>query len=118
MQLAWKLGVVALVALVLALLPGGGAAIDVVLRVLGIAFLAAIAFLAYRMFRQYRFELDTLPDRQRLVLYGSVAAALVVFTATDRMFDEGGLGVLAWLAMLGLCSYGVYWVWMRYRAYD
>jgi hypothetical protein len=117
-QLAWKLGVVALIALALVVLPGGGEALDVVLTVLTIAFFAAIAFLGYRLFRQYRFELDTLQDNLRLVLYGSIGLALLTFTATDRLFDEGGVGVVVWLALLALCSYGVFWVWTRYRSYE
>ena len=117
MQLAWKLGVVALVALVFVVLPNGGAVLDVVLTVITIAFFVAIAYLAYRLFRQYRFELESLPDRQRLALYGSLGLALVTFTATNRMFDTGGLGVLAWFALLGLASYGIYWVWTQYRSY-
>lgn len=117
MQLAWKLGVIALVALVLVVLPGGGDALEVVLTLLTIAFFAAIAFLAYRLFRQYRFELQTLPDRQRLVLYASVGGALVTFTATNRLFDTGGIGVIAWFALLALASYGLFWVWTRYRSY-
>ena len=117
MQFAWKLGVVALIALVLVVLPGGGAALDVVLTVLTVAFFVAIAFYGYRLFRQYRFELDSLTDKQRLVLYASLGAALVTFTATNRLFDTGGLGVLAWFALLGAASYGMYWVWQRYRTY-
>lgn len=117
MQFAWKLGVVALVALVLVVLPGGGAALDVVIAVLTIAFFVAIAFFGYRLFRQYRFELDSLTDNQRLVLYASLGAALVTFTATSRLFGAGGLGVLAWFALLGAASYGMYWVWQRYRTY-
>jgi len=117
MQFAWKLGVVALIALVLVVLPGGGAALDVVLTVLTVAFFVAIAFFGYRLFRQYRFELDSLTDKQRLVLYASLGAALVTFTATNRLFDTGGLGVLAWFALLGAASYGMYWVWQRYRTY-
>jgi hypothetical protein len=116
-QLAWKLGVVALVALVFAALPGGGDALNAILTVLTVAFFAAIAFLAYRMFRQYRFELEGLPERQRLVLYASVGLVLVTFTATNRLFDVGGAGVLAWFALLGLASYGLFWVWTRYRSY-
>jgi TRAP-type C4-dicarboxylate transport system permease small subunit len=115
---AGKLGIVALIALGLVLLPGGGDALDVVLTLLTIAFFLAIAVLGYRLFRQYRFEIESLPDSQRLVLYGSVGLAFLTFTATNRLFDEGGLGVLAWLALLGLCSYGVFWVWTRYRSYD
>jgi hypothetical protein len=45
-QLAWKLGVIALVALVVVILPGGGDALQVVLTLLTISFFAAIAFLA------------------------------------------------------------------------
>jgi hypothetical protein len=117
MQFAWKLGVVALIALVLVVLPGGGSALDVALTLLTIAFFTAIALLGYRLYREHRFELDTLEPRQRLVLYGSVGLALLTFTATNRLFDEGGIGVLAWLALLGLCSYGVFWVYSRYRRY-
>ena len=118
MQLAWKLAVVALIALALVVLPGGGAALDVVLTVLTVAFFAAIAFLGYRLYRQYRFELDTLRDNLRGVLYGSIGLALLTFTATDRLFDQGGAGVIVWLALLALCSYGIFWVWTRYRSYE
>jgi hypothetical protein len=117
MQFAWKFGVVALVALVLVVLPGGGSALDVALTLLTIAFFAAIAMLGYRLYREHRFELDSLEPRQRLVLYASVGLALLTVTATNRLFDEGGIGVLAWLALLAVCSYGVFWVYTQYRRY-
>ena len=115
MQFAWKIGVVMLVALALEVLPGGGAALDVALTFLTIAFFAAIAFLVYRMYRQYRFDLESLDPSLRLGLYGSLALALLTFTATDRLFDAGGAGVLVWFALLALACYGVFWVWTRYR---
>ena len=43
--------------------------------------------------------------------------AFLTFTATNRLFDQGGLGVLAWLALLGLATYGLFWVWTQYRKY-
>jgi hypothetical protein len=110
-----KFGVVALIALALTVLPGGGSALDVTLTVLTIGFLAAIAMLGYRGYREYRYEIESLERNHRLVLYGSVALAFLTFTATARLFDAGGVGVLAWLALLGLCSYGVFWVWNGYR---
>jgi uncharacterized protein involved in cysteine biosynthesis len=116
-QFAWKLGVVALVALALVILPGSGSLLDVLLTILSITFFAAIAFMAYRLFRQYRFELETLPDSQRLALFGALGVALVTLTATNRLFDAGGLGALAWFALLGLASYAIYWVWTQYRSY-
>jgi hypothetical protein len=115
--MALNLAIVALIALVLFLLPGGGTALNVVLTLLTIAFFAAIGFLGYRLYRQYRFEIESLETKQRVVLYASVGLAFLTFTATNRLFDIGGAGVLAWLALLGLASYGVFWVFTRYRSY-
>jgi hypothetical protein len=117
MQFAWKFGVIALVALAIVVLPGGGSALDAAVTLLTILFFAAIAFLGYRLFREHRFELDTLESGQRLVLYASIGLALVTFTATNRLFDIGGAGILLWLALLALCSYGIFWVWTKYRTY-
>jgi drug/metabolite transporter (DMT)-like permease len=117
MQFAWKLGVVMLVALVIVVLPGGGNVLEVLLTLLSIIFLAAIAFLGYRLFRQYRFDIETLEPNVRLTMYGSIGLAVITFVATNRLFDAGGLGVLLWFALLALCSYGLYWTWTRYRSY-
>ena len=118
MQFAWKLGIVALIALVLVVLPGGGNALDVVLALLSIVFLAAIALLGYRMYSQYRLDIDTLDPNVRLALYGSIGLAILTIVGTDRLFDVGGAGVIAWFALLALCSYGIYWVWLQYRSYS
>jgi uncharacterized protein involved in cysteine biosynthesis len=117
MQFAWKFGVVALVALAIVVLPGGGSALDAAVTLLTITFFAAIAFLGYRLYREHRFELDSLEPAQRLVLYASIGLALVTFTATNRLYNIGGAGILIWLALLALCSYGIFWVWTKYRAY-
>ena len=117
MQFAWKLGVVALIALALVVLPGGGSALDVVLSLLTIIFLSAIAFLGYRLYQQYRLDLDGLEPNTRLALYGSIGLAILTVVATDRLFDVGGAGVIGWFALLALCSYGIYWVWLQYRSY-
>jgi hypothetical protein len=117
-QFAWKFGVIALIALLLQVLPGGGNALDVVLTALTIAFFAAIALLVARMYRQYRLDIETLDSSIRLALYGSLAIAVVTFTGTDRLFDAGGGGVLAWFALLALASYGLFWAWTHYRRYE
>lgn len=117
MQFAWKLGIVALIALVLVVLPGGGNALDVVLALLSVVFLAAIAFLGYRLYGQYRLDIDGLEPNTRLALYGSIGLAILTVVATDRLFDIGGAGIVAWFALLALCSYGIYWVWVQWRQY-
>jgi drug/metabolite transporter (DMT)-like permease len=117
-QFAWKFAVVALVALALVVLPGGGNALDVVLTLLTVCFFAAIALLVARLYRQYRLDIETLDPNIRLALYGSLGLALITFTATDRLFDAGGAGVIGWFVLLGLASYGLFWAWTRYRRYE
>ena len=96
--------IVALIALAIVVLPAGGPLLNVVLTLLSIAFFAAIALFAYRLYIEQHFTIDSMSDRQRFVLYGSIGVALLNFTATSRLFNAGGLGVLVWLLILGLCS--------------
>lgn len=118
MQFAWKFGVVALVALALTALPGGGTGLDVVLSALTMAFFAAIALLVARLYRQYRLDIESLDPNIKLAMYGSLAIVVLTFLATDRLFDAGGGGVLLWFALLALASYGLFWAWTRYRRYE
>ena len=118
MTMARNWAIIALIALAIVALPGGGPTLNVVMALLSIAFFAGIALFAFRLWHEQRFTLDALTDRQRIVLYGSIGVALLNFTATSRLFNQGGLGVLVWLTLLGLCSYGVMWVYMSYRSYS
>ena len=110
-------GIIALVALAIVALPGGGPTLAVVLTLLSIGFFVAIALTGYRMYIENRFTIDSLTERQRLVLYGSIGLGFLTFTASARLFGSG-LGVLAWLVLLGIASYGVLWVYVSYRRYD
>ncbi len=118
MRFARNFAIVALIALGFSVLPGGEPTLNVVLALLSILFFAAIAFLGYRLYREYSFTLDSLEPRQRLVLYASIALAFLTFAATQRLFNERALGILAWLALLSLASYGVFWVFTQSRRYD
>jgi len=109
--------IVALIALAIVALPAGGPTLNVVMSLVSIAFFAAIALFVYRLYHEHRFTLDSLTARQRFVLYASIGGALLNFTATSRLFNSGGAGVLGWLVILGLCSYGVMWVYVSYRRY-
>jgi hypothetical protein len=118
MKMALNWAIIALIALAVVVLPGGGPVLNVVMTLLSIAFFAAIVLFAYRMWHQHQFTLTAMTDRQRFVLYASVGVALLNFTATSRLFDAGGVGVLVWLVLLGLCSYGVMWVYVSYQRYS
>jgi Kef-type K+ transport system membrane component KefB len=115
---ARNIAIIAVIALAITVLPGGGPTVDVILTLITIAFFAAIALLGYRMYREHHFTLDSLEPRQRLILYASVGLAFLTFAATQRLFDEGGLGALGWIALLCLASYGVFWVFTQARRYE
>lgn len=108
---------VLLIALAFTVAPGGGETLDVILRLLSIAFFAALGVFGYRLYRENTMTLEALTDVQRGVLYGCIGGAFLVFAASARMFSLGGAGVIAWIALLGLCSYGLYWVWVSARDY-
>jgi hypothetical protein len=118
LKAARNIAIIAVVALAITALPGGGPTLDVLLTLITIAFFAAIAMLGYRMYREHHFTLDSLEPRQRLVLYASVGLAFLTFTATQTLFDKGGIGAVAWIALLCVASYGVFWVFMQSRRYD
>jgi O-antigen/teichoic acid export membrane protein len=118
MQFAWKFGIVALVALVFVVLPGGGNALDVVLTAFTIGFFTAIALFVAHLYRRHRLDIETLDQNIRLAMYGSLAIAILTFTGTDRLFDAGGGGVLLWFALLAIASYGLFWAYTRYRRYE
>lgn len=115
MALNWVL--VFVIALVFTASPGGDSTLSVILAAISIAFFVAIALFGYRLYRENQFTLDALTDVQRGVLYASVGGAFLVFAAGDRLFGWGGGGVVIWIALLGLCSYGVFWVYMSSRDY-
>ncbi|MEA2480092.1 MAG: hypothetical protein QOJ07_2014 [Thermoleophilaceae bacterium] len=118
MKTALNFGIIVLIALAITVLPGGGPLLSVVLTLITILFFVTIAVLGYRMYREHRWSLDALEERDRLILYSSIGLAFLTFAATQRLFAEGAAGALIWIALLGLGSYGVFWVFMRSRRYD
>jgi hypothetical protein len=109
---ARNIAIIAAVAAAVAILPSGKPAVNVLLTVIGIAFFGAIAMLAYRLYMENRFTIDALAERERIVLFVSIAVALLGFAAASRW------GVLVFIALLALASYGVFWVIMQQRRYE
>jgi heme O synthase-like polyprenyltransferase len=108
-----------LLALALAvwLLPGGDAGSQTVYNVLTVILTAGLLFFAYRLYMENRATIFGLGDRQRALLYGSVALAAFAIIATGRLWNEGGGGVFIWLGLIGLAVWGLSRVWRAYREY-
>jgi hypothetical protein len=106
-----------LVALALVALPRGGEVIDVASAALQAAFLAVIALAGQRLYHSRSGWLAELPDRDRGVLYGACAVALLTVVARGRFDALGGAGVLLWLLVLVASGLAVYWVWRESRRF-
>lgn len=98
------------------LIPGGGNATDALLQALVIVMLGSLAFLAVRLYRERRTDLYGLGDRNRAILYGSVALGAFLLVGADRMWDTGP-GFVAWFGLVGLAVYGMYHVFRATREY-
>jgi hypothetical protein len=109
--------IVVLLAVAVWKLPGGGTAAAVINNVLGLSFAGGIVFFGYRLYIEHRSSLFMLEDRTRALLYGSGVLAAFALIATRRLWDEGGVGALIWLALLGAAAYGVMTVYRASRDY-
>ncbi len=98
-------------------LPGGGTATSTINNILGLIFAGGLVFFGYRMYMEHRSSLFMLEDKVRALLYGSVALIGLALIATRQLWDEGGLGVLVWLALIGAGVYGCVTVWRTSREY-
>ena len=116
LKTARNVGIIALVALGVALLPGGGDTANFVLGALSLGFLAAIGCLGYRLYIENRVTLWSMSTRHRATLYGGVAGGGATLIATSRLWDSG-FGTVMWFVLLGGCGLAIYHAWVESRRY-
>jgi hypothetical protein len=109
--------IVLLLAVIVWQVPGGNSASNTISNLLGVIFIGGMLFFGYRMYMENRDTIFGLGERQRGILYASIALAAITLVATGRMWDAGGLGAVLWLAFIGAAVYGLYTVWHAYREY-
>jgi hypothetical protein len=108
--------IIAALAAVVMLVPGGGNASAGIIQALVIAMLASIAWFGVRLYREHRSEIYALGDRNRGILYASAGLVALTVTATDRLWATGP-GTVVWVALVALACYGVYYVFRVSREY-
>jgi hypothetical protein len=111
-----NIGIIGLVALGVAAIPGGSDTAQLVLAILSLCFLAALGFLGYRLYMENKFTLWSMSDQHRALLYGGVTVATATLIATDRLFNSG-LGTILWFSLLGGSVFAVYTAWVESRRY-
>jgi hypothetical protein len=118
LQTSRNVAIIALLALAITVLPGGDAAADTALAALQIAFLAAIAWFAYRIYREQQLTLATLTDGQRGLLFGALGVIALLIAGYDEFRSWGGGGVLAWIALLAGSVAAIFLVWRQATSYS
>jgi hypothetical protein len=113
---ARNIGIILVLAAIVAFAPGGGEGADLISQLLSAVFTLVIALILGRLYMQFRSEIFGLGDRWRLVLYAAVGVIVVTLAASGRLFDTGP-GTLAWFALLAAAGYALYLTWRQYRAY-
>ena len=81
-----------------------------------IAFLLALAFFVYLVWRERRAEIGGWPGRARLAFYGA-AAIIVADVLTYSLIGASGLEAVAFLLALPICGYAMWRVWRAQRTY-
>lgn len=81
-----------------------------------VAFVLAIAFFVYLMWRERREEIGQWPLRARVVFYG--AALLAVADLGANWYGGAhGTQILAFIAVLALCGFAMFRVWRDQHTY-
>lgn len=99
------------------LLPGGDTGGQTIGNLLSVLLLGGLCFFAYRSYMENRIMLLDMATRTRAILYGSFALITFAIVATGRLTEQGGVGVLVWMALIALAAYGMYSVYRAAREY-
>ncbi|HEX3689772.1 MAG TPA: hypothetical protein VHV28_08745 [Solirubrobacteraceae bacterium] len=111
-----NVAIIAILAAMVAILPGGGTGAGVVLVGLYLIFLGATVWVAGILYRERRETLYLLGDGRRALLYGAVGVLAVTLTATHRLWATPA-GSIAWLLLVGgsvYVGFAVVWAARRY----
>jgi hypothetical protein len=113
---ARNIAIIALLALALTVIPGGGSVASGLLTALALIFLAAIGLLVARAWERTSMTRDVMSDRQRWIFYGSLGAIALMIAGLDEMLDSGA-GTVAWLAIVGVSAYLAITTWRDASSY-
>ena len=93
------------------------AALSVLYILLSLAFVLAMAFFVYQLWRERRGEIGTWSTRSQVVFYGS--ALLIVANVAGRLVygTSSGLDLLSFLAVFALAGFAMWRVWRDEHSY-
>jgi len=112
MRAARNVGIIMLLALIVAFLPSGDNFAEALLTALTMGLLAGLAWMLYTFSRQNQLTLATLTDGRRATLYGAIGLIVLLIAGSDKMLSTGG-GTLLWILLLAVAAAAIWRVWME-----
>lgn len=116
LETARNVAIIMLLALIVAVVPGGDAAAEAILVALSMAFLAAIAWFVARLYRDQQLTLATMPDSRRAILFGGVGAICLLIVGYEEFRSWGG-GILVWIALMAAAVAAIFLTWRDANTY-
>jgi type IV secretory pathway TrbD component len=113
---ARNIAIVLAIAGIVYFLPGAGRAADTFSAALRVVFTGGLTYWAVRLYRERRVGLYSLGDRHRALLYGALAAGVMMVAAKERMWQTG-FGEFVWFVVVGLVVYTLFAVYRFARTY-
>jgi hypothetical protein len=116
MKAARNVAIIMLLALGVAFLPGGGNAVETVMTLIVMCFLAGISWMLYTLSRQNQLTLATLTDGRRAIFYGAFGMLALLVAGQDKLWSSG-LGTLIWIVLLGAAVVAIWRIWTEANSY-
>jgi hypothetical protein len=111
-----NVAIIVLIAALVAGVSGGTTSSKVAISAVALLFVGSWIFVAARMYREHRAAIYSLGDSRRAIVYVAAGVAVVVLSATHRLFASGA-GTIAWVVLLGACAYAAFAVVWAHRQY-
>jgi hypothetical protein len=108
--------IVLLIAALVVAIPGGGTGANTLIAAISLLFFGSFVFIGSRMYREHRVAIYSLGDGRRAIVYGAAAVAVLVISATSKMWSSG-VGTIAWILLLGASAYAAFAVIWAQREY-
>ena len=109
--------IVLALALAVYAIPGGGNSANFIGSLLSTLIVGSFAFIAYKLYRENRVSVFSLGDRYRGMLYGALAAIVLMMAVRETMWNTPA-GSLLWVAVVGASAYALVMVFRHYREYS
>jgi hypothetical protein len=116
LRIARNVAIIAVLALVVDLVPGGGNAASAILTAIMLIFLALIAYAVWLFYQQNQLTWLSLTERQRTLVIVSIGVIALMIAGADEMLATG-VGTIAWAALVGASAVTLWRTWVDSRAY-